>query len=57
MPEVKLGVFLSLRYNQPFDRIVDRCCVLGPPDQCAELPRHLEVYARAVVPRVRAALN
>jgi len=27
---------LSIRYNQPFDRIVDRYCVLGRPDQCAE---------------------
>ena len=27
---------LSVRYNQPFDRIVDRYCVLGPPDRCAE---------------------
>ncbi len=71
---------LSLRYNQPFDRIVDRYCVLGTPDQCAErlgqyveagvrhfilvpiappaeLPTHLEVYAREVLPRVRAAPN
>jgi probable F420-dependent oxidoreductase len=71
---------LSLRYNQPFDRIVDRYCVLGTPDQCAarlghyveagvrhfilvpigppaELPVHLEVYAREVVPGVRAAPN
>jgi alkanesulfonate monooxygenase SsuD/methylene tetrahydromethanopterin reductase-like flavin-dependent oxidoreductase (luciferase family) len=71
---------LSIRYNQPFDRIVDRYCVLGTPDQCAErlgqyveagvrhfilvpiapppeLPTHLEVYAREIVPRVRAALN
>ena len=71
---------LSLRYNQPFDRIVDRYCVLGTPDQCAErlgqyveagvrhfilvpiappaeLPTHLEVYAREVLPRVRAVLN
>jgi probable F420-dependent oxidoreductase len=71
---------LSLRYNQPFDRIVDRYCVLGTPDQCAErlghyveagvrhfilvpigppaeLPVHLEVYAREVVPSLRAAAN
>ncbi len=71
---------LSLRYNQPFDRLVDRYCVMGPPDQCAErlgqyveagvrhfilvpiappaeLPTHLEAYARDVVPRVRAALD
>jgi probable F420-dependent oxidoreductase len=71
---------LSIRYNQPFDRIVDRYCVLGPPDQCAErlgqyveagvrhfilvpigppseLPTHLEVYAREVAPKVRAATN
>ncbi len=71
---------LSIRYNQPFDRIVDRYCVLGTPDQCAErlgqyveagvrhfilvpiapppeLLAHLEVYAREVVPKVRAALN
>jgi probable F420-dependent oxidoreductase len=27
---------LSLRYNQPFDTIVDRYCVLGTPEQCAE---------------------
>jgi probable F420-dependent oxidoreductase len=27
---------LSVRYNQPFDRIVDRYCVLGTPEQCAD---------------------
>ena len=71
---------LSIRYNQPFDSIVDRYCVLGTPDQCAErlgeyveagvrhfilvpiappaeLSSHLEVYAREVVPKVRAAPN
>jgi probable F420-dependent oxidoreductase len=37
---------LSVRYNQPFDRIVDRYCVLGPPDRCAE---RLVEYVRAGV--------
>jgi probable F420-dependent oxidoreductase len=27
---------LSRRYNQPFDTLVDRYCVLGTPDQCLE---------------------
>jgi probable F420-dependent oxidoreductase len=29
-------VHLSHRYNQPFDNLVDRYCVLGTPDQCLE---------------------
>ncbi|MGQ9572624.1 MAG: LLM class flavin-dependent oxidoreductase [Dehalococcoidia bacterium] len=38
---------LSVRYNQPFDRIVDRYCVLGPPDQCAErLLQYVEAGVR-----------
>ena len=35
-----------MRYNQPFDRIVDRYCVLGTPEQCAE---RLAEYAEAGV--------
>jgi probable F420-dependent oxidoreductase len=27
---------LSMRYNQPFDRLVDRYCAFGTPAQCAE---------------------
>ena len=27
---------LSRRYNQPFDKLVDRYCILGTPDQCLE---------------------
>jgi probable F420-dependent oxidoreductase len=27
---------LSRRYNQPFDNLVDRYCVLGTPEQCLE---------------------
>ncbi|KPK22025.1 MAG: hypothetical protein AMJ76_01110 [Dehalococcoidia bacterium SM23_28_1] len=38
---------LSIRYNQPFDRIVDRYCVLGPPDQCVErLAQYVEAGVR-----------
>jgi probable F420-dependent oxidoreductase len=38
---------LSIRYNQPFDRIVDRYCVLGTPDQCTErLGQYVEAGVR-----------
>jgi len=37
---------LSLRYNQPFDRVVDRYCVLGTLDQCVE---RLSQYVEAGV--------
>jgi len=38
---------LSLRYNQPFDRIVERYCVLGTPDQCADrLNQYVEAGVR-----------
>lgn len=38
---------LSVRYNQPFDRLVDRYCVLGSPDQCAErLGQYVEAGVR-----------
>jgi len=38
---------LSVRYNQPFDRIVDRYCVMGPPDRCSErLLQYVEAGAR-----------
>lgn len=38
---------LSVRYNQPFDRIVDRYCVLGTPEQCADrLGQYLEAGVR-----------
>jgi alkanesulfonate monooxygenase SsuD/methylene tetrahydromethanopterin reductase-like flavin-dependent oxidoreductase (luciferase family) len=28
--------YLSRQYNQPFDELVTRYCVLGPPERCAE---------------------
>jgi probable F420-dependent oxidoreductase len=37
---------LSLRYNQPFDSVVDRYCVLGTLDQCVE---RLSQYVEAGV--------
>jgi probable F420-dependent oxidoreductase len=41
---------LSIRYNQPFDRIVDRYCVLGTPDQCAErLGEYVEAGVRHLI--------
>ncbi len=41
---------LSIRYNQPFDRIVDRYCVLGTPDQCAErLGQYVEAGVRHLI--------
>jgi alkanesulfonate monooxygenase SsuD/methylene tetrahydromethanopterin reductase-like flavin-dependent oxidoreductase (luciferase family) len=27
---------LSRRYNQPFDHLVERYCVIGTPEQCLE---------------------
>jgi probable F420-dependent oxidoreductase len=35
---------LSRRYNQPFDQLVDRYCILGTPDQCLE---KLQTYTDA----------
>ena len=40
---------LSCRYNQPFDQIVDRYCLLGTPEQCVE---SLLPYLEAGVDRV-----
>jgi len=41
---------LSIRYNQPFDRIVDRYCALGTPDQCAErLGQYVEAGVRHLI--------
>ena len=40
---------LSCRYNQPFDKIVDRYCILGTPEQCVE---SLLPYLQAGVDRV-----
>ncbi|MDH3601919.1 MAG: LLM class flavin-dependent oxidoreductase [Candidatus Tectomicrobia bacterium] len=40
---------LSCRYNQPFDKIVDRYCLLGTPEQCVE---SLLPYLQAGVDRV-----
>ncbi len=37
---------LSLRYNQPFDRIVDRYVVMGTPEDCV---RRLQQYVEAGV--------
>lgn len=35
---------LSRRYNQPFDNLVDRYCIIGTPDQCLE---KLQLYIDA----------
>lgn len=41
---------LSTRYNQPFDSIVDKCCALGPPAECAAtIGRFVEVGVRHVI--------
>ena len=40
---------LSCRYNQPFDQIVDRYCLLGTPQQCVE---SLLPYLEAGVDRI-----
>jgi alkanesulfonate monooxygenase SsuD/methylene tetrahydromethanopterin reductase-like flavin-dependent oxidoreductase (luciferase family) len=40
---------LSCRYNLPFDKIVDRYCLLGTPEQCVE---RLLPYLEAGVDRV-----
>jgi probable F420-dependent oxidoreductase len=42
--------FLSRQYNQPFDDLVTRYCVLGPPSQCVEtLARFVEAGVRTLV--------
>jgi probable F420-dependent oxidoreductase len=42
--------FLTRQYNQPFDGLVDRYCLLGPPEACAEgLERYREAGVRTVV--------
>jgi probable F420-dependent oxidoreductase len=42
--------FLTRQYNQPFDELVKKYAVLGPPAQCAEtLARFVEAGARTVV--------
>jgi probable F420-dependent oxidoreductase len=41
---------LTRRYNQPFDRLADRYCVLGPPARCVEtLRRFVDAGARTLV--------
>jgi len=42
--------YLSRQYNQPFDDLVTKYCVLGPPSQCAEtLARFVDAGVRTVV--------
>jgi len=42
--------FLSRQYHQPFDDLVTRYCVLGPPSQCVEtLARFVEAGVRTLV--------
>jgi probable F420-dependent oxidoreductase len=42
--------YLTRQYNQPFDDLAKRYCVLGPPAQCAEtLRRFVEAGARTLV--------
>jgi probable F420-dependent oxidoreductase len=42
--------YLTRQYNQPFDELVKRYAVLGPPAQCAEtLARFVEAGARTFV--------
>ncbi len=44
--------YLTKQYNQPFDDLVGKYCVLGPPDRCAEsLERFVEAGARSFVLR------
>ena len=42
--------YLTRQYNQPFDELAKKYCVLGPPEQCAEtLSRFVEAGARTLV--------
>ena len=42
--------YLTRQYNQPFDELAKKYCVLGPPTQCADtLSRFVEAGARTVV--------
>lgn len=41
---------LSTNYQQPFDRLVDRYCVVGPPETCiARLQAYIDAGARDVI--------
>jgi probable F420-dependent oxidoreductase len=41
---------LSTNYNQPFDRLVDRYCVVGTPDACiARLQEYIDAGARDII--------
>jgi probable F420-dependent oxidoreductase len=41
---------LSQRYNQPFDRLVERYCALGTPNECGErLQRFIDAGARHLI--------
>lgn len=49
---------LSSNYNQPFDKLVDRYCVVGPPEACvARLQAYVDAGARdlILVPTVAGA--
>jgi probable F420-dependent oxidoreductase len=42
--------YLTRQYNQPFDELAKKYCVLGPPAQCADtLSRFVEAGARTLV--------
>jgi probable F420-dependent oxidoreductase len=42
--------YLTRQYNQPFDELVKRYCILGPPARCVEtLERFVEAGARTFV--------
>ncbi|GIX49104.1 MAG: LLM class F420-dependent oxidoreductase [Candidatus Tectimicrobiota bacterium] len=41
---------LSTNYNQPFDRLIDRYCVVGPPEACvARLQAYVAAGARHLI--------
>jgi probable F420-dependent oxidoreductase len=41
---------LSINYNQPFDKLVERYCAIGPPEACiARLQAYLDAGARNLI--------
>ena len=54
------NAYLSTNYQQPFDRLIDRYCVVGPPETCiARLQAYIDAGARDVilVPTVAGAAD
>lgn len=46
----RANTHLSTNYHQPFDRLVDRYCVVGPPEACvARLQAYIEAGARDLI--------